>query len=107
MRAGRERHRGPLAEGWRFASQVNRDVEDFSGKRRDQLSLRLAYLVVQAAQHVAHRERLVVLHELRVESGGLLEDPSVIALEEKPALVLEHARLEDQDLGYPGRRDLH
>src|SRR4051812_31654606 len=87
--------RGPLAKCGRTAPQIDGHVEYLPRQRGDQLSLWLAHLIVQATQHVAHRERLVVLHELWIESSRFLEDPPVIAFKEKSAMVLKDARLED------------
>ena len=56
---------------------------------------------MQAAHDALRRERLVVLHEVGVDSGGLVP-PCVVLLHEPAAAVAEHLRLDDnhaRDLG--------
>ena len=55
-------------EGRRRAPQVDGDVEHRAFDHAHELALRVLDLVVQAAQHAAVRSRVVVLHELDVES---------------------------------------
>ena len=52
-------------------------------------------LVVQSSQNAAQRTRVIVLHELGRDSR-FFERTKVIALEEKPSCVAEHARLDQQ-----------
>src|SRR2546425_426565 len=95
------------AEGRRAAPDVDRDVEDLAGDDPDDLALRLPDLIVQAAQHAAPRARVVVLHEVRVQAGGLAERLAVVAFQKEAALVAEDFRLEDENLRDLGRDDLH
>jgi hypothetical protein len=66
MRAAGQRDPDPFAEGRRAAANVDRNVENLARQRAHQLPLGLAHLVVQAAQHLGYRERLVVLYEVHV-----------------------------------------
>jgi len=61
---------------------------------------------MQAAQYAPAGTRVIVLHELGVDAGGGERAP-VPALEEEAAFVAEHLRLDDQDVGQCGGRDLH
>jgi hypothetical protein len=53
-------------------------------------------LVMQPAQHAARRARMIVLHELGVDTRRLRERLAVVALEKEAALVAEHLRLDQQ-----------
>ncbi len=54
----------PAAERRRIPPQIQRHIPNVPGNHSDQLSLRPVQLVMQPAQHTAHRARLVVLHKL-------------------------------------------
>src|SRR5712664_617249 len=97
----------PFAEGAGTLAQVHRDIPDLAESDANQLSLRLTDLVVKTAQDVLAGARMVVLHELDVEPGGLHERLAVVAFQEEPARILEHLRLEDQDLRDFRADDLH
>ena len=61
----------PLAEIGRVAAEIDGDVPYVTGEDADELALRLAELVVQAAEHPLDGKGLVVLGELfRKTSGG-------------------------------------
>ena len=64
--------------------------------------MRVLDLVVQAAQDILGGFGVVVLHELALEAGGLLEGPGVEAFEEEAAVVAEDFRFEDDDFGDGG-----
>src|SRR5207253_10795857 len=72
-----------------------------------QLALGAHQLVVDTAQHVAERARVVVLHEISVDSGCLAKILRIEAFEEKAARVLQHLRFEDQHAVQGGRLDFH
>src|SRR2546425_257165 len=97
----------PFAEGAGAFAQIHRDIPDLAESDANQLSLRPTDLVVKAAQDVLGGARMVVLHELDVEPGGVLERLAVVAFQEEAARVLEHLRLEDQDLRNFRADDLH
>jgi len=60
---------GPFAEVGR-AAKIDGDVPDMTGEDADEFALRLAELVMQAAEHAFDGKRLVVLNELFRETGG-------------------------------------
>lgn len=94
---GAELDGGPFAIGRGARADVDGDVPGGAADDADQLALGVRVdLVVQAAQHVPAADRVVVLHEVDVEAGGLAEAAQVEALEEGATLVFEHARLEHQ-----------
>src|SRR6267378_5973864 len=97
----------PFAEGAGALAQVHRDIPDLAERDANQLSLWLTDLIVKTAQDVLAGARMVVLHELDVEPGGLHERLAVVAFQEEPARVLEHLRLEDQNLRNFRADDLH
>src|SRR5688572_2052118 len=107
MASSGQRNTHRSAKGRRAATQVDSNVEDFAGEGLDQFSLGVPDLVVQAAQHVSHRERRIVLDETSIQAGFLLEGSTVVALEKEAALVLVHARLEQQHVGKLGTRHFH
>src|SRR5262245_47356233 len=99
---------GPAAEGGRAPAQGDGAVPDLAPGDADQLSLRLADLVVQAAHDAAPGMGVVVLHEVAVEADRPCDLAPVVALEEVAARVLEDARLDDEEIRndlVPG--DLH
>jgi hypothetical protein len=61
---------GPFAEVGRVAAKIDGDVPDMTGEDADEFALRLAELVMQAAEHAFDGKRLVVLNELFRETGG-------------------------------------
>ena len=61
---------GPFAEVGRVAAQIDGDVPDMAREDADEFALRLAELVMQAAEYALDGERLVVLNELRGKTGG-------------------------------------
>src|SRR5690348_4600244 len=107
VRRRREMESGPLAEGGRAAPQVDHHVVDLAEEHLHELALRLADLVVQAAQHVTHGERLVVLYELDLEAGRFIEPLAVIALEKMSPPVGKYLWLEDENVWEVGADDAH
>ena len=103
----REPEAGPFAEARRAAPQVDGHVVELAGEHADQLALRPAELIVQAADGVLHRARAVLLHEPHVAADGFAENSLVIALVGDAARVLVDLRLEQQHFGELGRNDLH
>jgi hypothetical protein len=89
----------PAPERGRGLAHVDADVEHASGHDADEFSLRPPDLVVQAAQHVAARARVVVLDERDIGADGVAEVACVEAHQQEAALVAEHLRPEDQDIG--------
>ena len=69
-RLGLEMKSCPFAKLWRIAAEIDGDVPDMAGKDSNQLSLRLAELVVQASENAFSRKGLVVLYELTGQTGG-------------------------------------
>ena len=97
----------PAAEVRRTGPQIDRHVEDLPLQDRHQLPLRMPDLVMQPAQHVFRRARVVVLHELDVDPGRLVERAPVIAFQEKAAGVPKDPRLDDQHVGNLGAGHAH
>ncbi len=60
----------PFAEVWRVAAKIDGDVPNMTGKDADEFALRLAELVMQAAEHALDGKGLVVLDELFRKTGG-------------------------------------
>ena len=104
--ARREDDADRAAEGGRAAAKVDGDVEHLAGDAPHELALRVLDLVMETAQHAMPRLRMVILHEGRVDAG-VRQRTRVPALEEIPAVVREHARLEALDVGQVGCDDLH
>jgi hypothetical protein len=88
-------------------SQVDRDIEYFACNDPHQLSLRLPDLIVQPAQHVLCRARMVVLDEARLQAGRFFEHALVEAFEEESAFIAEHLGRQDQNVRYLGSDDVH
>lgn len=101
-----ERDADPFAEPRARAAQVNGDVVDFAGDDAHKLSLRLLDLIVQPAQNALGRSRVIVLHEVDIEAGRVLENSTVVALEEEATRIAEDFRFQQDDFGQRGRRRL-
>jgi hypothetical protein len=54
---------------------------------------------VQTAEDVALGNGMVVLDELRLDTGSRGESPAAVAFEDAAAVILEYPRLEDQYTG--------
>src|SRR5205823_4397281 len=85
--------------GGRGSAQIDGDVEHAAADDAHQLSLRLPDLIMQPAQHAARGAGMIVLDEAHVEVRGGTEPVLVPALQEKTALIAEHLRLADEDIG--------
>jgi len=88
------------------ASQVNDDVQDLAPNHRDPLALRPPPLKVQAAQHIAHRPRVVRLHK-DARQAGLVRALAVPQLAERAALVVKATRRREDQAGEGRGRLLH
>jgi hypothetical protein len=95
------------AGGCARAQQVDRDIEHGAGGRPDQLALWPFDLVMQSAQHIRCRARVVVLHESDLAPDGLVEIALVVALKEISAFVAQHARLEHDNFRNGETGSLH
>ena len=62
---------------------------------------------MQTTQDVRPGAGMVVLHEIRRYPRGLAKNPSIIAFLKETALVTEHPRLEQNDIGDFGVHRLH
>ncbi len=60
----------PFAEVGRVAAKIDGDVPNMTGEDADEFALRLAELVMQAAEHALDGKGLVVLDELFRKTGG-------------------------------------
>ena len=60
---------GPFTEVGGVAAEIDGDVPDMAGEGSDEFALRFAELVVQASEDAFDGERLVILNELRGETG--------------------------------------
>ena len=101
-----EHHGGPLPEGGRAATDVDRHVPHLALEHADQLALRLRPLVMQAAQHAADRSRHVALDEMRRQAHRD-ELVAVERLVEEATVVAEHLRFQHNASGKVRRDDLH
>jgi len=70
----------PAPVGGRVAPDVDRDVKHLAAHHAHQFALRPVQLEMHAAQHVARRAGVVVLHEIDVQTGGLGKHPCIKAL---------------------------
>ena len=61
--------------------------------------MRLLKLIVEPAQDILRGLGMVVLNELALQTGGLLEGTGVEAFEEEASLVTEYLGFEDDDIG--------
>ncbi len=103
----RQAHRYRLAEVRRAAADVHGHIEHFTDRDANQFALGVLQLVMQATQYAFLRARVVVLDELGVQTGGVLERLGVETLVEETALVTEHLGFDDQNTGQIGGDDIH
>src|SRR6185369_1269402 len=82
----------------RASPDVHHNVQHFTLNNTAEFRLRMLYLVVQPAESMANRSRVIILDET-ISYADLRELELVITLEEKAALVLEHQWLDHADAG--------
>jgi hypothetical protein len=88
----------PPAERRPGFAKIDSDIEYPPPRYADEFSLGLPYLVMQTPEHVAGRPRMVILHELYIQFELIPECARIPCFQEEPALVLEHARLQEQNI---------
>lgn len=103
----RQAHRHPFAEMRRAATNVHGHIEHFAGSHTDQFALSVFELVMQATQYAFLRARMVVLHELRIQAGRVLERLGIETLVEETALVTKNLGFNDQNTGQIGGDYIH
>jgi hypothetical protein len=54
----------------------------------------MPYLIMQTAQHVPCRPRMVVLHKISLDTGQFSESPLIETLEKETAIIAEHLGLD-------------
>jgi hypothetical protein len=82
----------PLLESGRTAAQVHDRIENGTRRHAHQLALRVLDLHVHAAQSPLARTAVIVLNEIRLNSGHL-ELRQLPGLHKKPPCVVENRRL--------------
>ncbi|MPN33590.1 hypothetical protein SDC9_181079 [bioreactor metagenome] len=97
----------PLAVSGRAFADIDHDVKDLALYNANQFALRLLDLIVKAAQDVANRTRMVILHKMRPDARRLKKRLLVVALEEKTTFIAEDFRLQQQDIGNGCRNCAH
>ena len=86
----------PLPESRRSPPKVDGHIEDLAVWRANQFRLHLwLYLVMQSAQHVAGRERMIVLHEV-LGNAQTRKYLLVVTFQKEPAFVLKDSRLQHE-----------
>ena len=91
---GRERDALPLAERRASLAQVHRHVKDFAIDHAHELSLRVLFLEVQAAEHTLLAAGFVVLHKDHIEPCSI-KFALVVGFHEVTASVAVNGRLDD------------
>src|SRR6516162_1323160 len=80
----------------RAQADVHGNVEHLAAHHPAKLCLRVAQLVVQAAQYSKRRARVVVLHK-RLVNPGSSHSVGPVGLHEEAARIVMNTRLEEQD----------
>ena len=96
----------PTPERRRRPAQIHSDIVDGAATDAHELALRLPHLIVQAAQHPLRRMTVIVLHELDRDTR-VAQRAAIPRLEEVAAIVAEHARLDQHDIGNARRNEIH
>ena len=96
----------PAAERRCTSTQIDRNIEDSAARTPNQFSLWPIQLIVQAANDVANRPRVIVLSEMDVKAG-LFEDALIPRFEKESARVAPYSRRDQQDAGQRRRCELH
>ena len=87
---GGQFHCNMLPKGRRAAANVHHDIEYRALHHAYQFALRVLDLVVQAAQHVFGRARMVVLHEIYIAASQFGEFAPVEAFKKETAVIAEY-----------------
>ena len=103
---GAEVEAGPLAKGGGVATEIQRDIPDVAVEDADELTLRQAELVMEAAENAVGGAGLVVLNEGGGETGAV-EGVGVEDLGEPAAVVSVLSGLDELDVLEFGFEDLH
>ena len=96
-----------LPERRRAFPDVDGNVKNHALHHTYQLALRVLDLIMQAAQHVFGRARVVVLNEIDVAPDNLGKLAAVEALEKEPAFVTEHLGFDHEHVWDGLRYHLH
>jgi len=96
----------PFAKCWRALANIDRDIKYFAIQRAHQLALIVRMLGMQTAQYTHYRARVVVLHEINVNTGGRVSLP-VPGLKKESAVVLERLRLDNENIRELSWLDTH
>jgi hypothetical protein len=99
---GAEDFPNPLAETGRVAAEIDGNVEDFSVKASNELSLRLTDLVMQTTYYVLAGIGLVVLHE-GTHDPEFSKNPFVKALEKHAPIVFKDPGFQELHIRNTGR----
>src|SRR5208337_5685391 len=83
----------PFPEGGRVAAQVECDVKNLAGNRENDFPLRLANLVMHAADDISFGIGMIVLYE-RFRDAEFGKGALVVAFQKEAAVVAEHAGFE-------------
>src|SRR6266700_2230170 len=102
----RERLPQPAPERRRAAAQVNGDIKNFSDGDSHQFPLWVPDLIVQAAQYISARKRVIILYKF-IHNPQLGHGLFVVAFQKKTASVCEYRRLEQKHSREPSLRRLH
>ena len=89
----------PAQERWRTLAEVNRHIKNFATHHADKLSLRLLYLIVQAAQDALGTFGVIILNEGNIESSGLIEITLIETLKEEATFIPKYFGFQDEQIG--------
>ena len=98
---------GPFFERGRGAAEIDGNIKDFAADDADQFALRILDLEMQAAEDAFDGAGVIVLDELRGETGGGCELAEVEGFEKKSAGVAEDFGLKQEHVGDIGGDDVH
>jgi len=76
------------------APEVNHGTPYGASNRAYEFALGLLDLVMHATQDVPFGSGVVVLHELRIDAGGLAESTPAVAFKEEAPFIFKRHRLE-------------
>ena len=99
---GRQLQCDVLPEGRRAFSEGDRHLAHRSLHHTHQFALRMPDLIMQAAQHVFSRFRVVVLDKIHIAPGQFGKPAPVEAFKKEAAIVAKYFWFDDQQIGDGG-----
>src|ERR1039457_3415038 len=86
---------------------IHRNIEHRALHHAHQFALRMLDLIVESAQHILSRARVVVLHEIHITASQLGELAPIETFKKETAIITKYFGFDDQQVGDGGMNQFH